>query len=68
MAHRNAAVPGVVLATAHPAKFGEVVEQATGIRLDVPAHLADCLSKTKEATVIPPTYDALKSTLLAPQV
>ena len=64
MTHRNPAAPGVVLATAHPAKFGEVVEQATGLAPDVPAHLAECLSKTKEAKVIPPHYDALKSYLL----
>ncbi|MGB1481220.1 MAG: threonine synthase [Flavobacteriales bacterium] len=64
MAHRNPAAPGVVLATAHPAKFGEVVEQATGQAPEIPSHLAECLSKTKEATVIPPTYDALKAYLL----
>jgi threonine synthase len=64
MAHRNPAVPGVVLATAHPAKFGEVVQKATGQAPEIPAHLADCLSRTKEATVIPPTYDALKAYLL----
>ena len=63
-AHRNPAVPGVVLATAHPAKFGEVVEKATGQAPEIPAHLADCLSRTKEATVIPPAYDALKAYLL----
>jgi len=64
MEHRNPDVPGVVLATAHPAKFGEVVEQATGQAPEIPAHLADCLEKTKEATVIPPNYDALKAYLL----
>ena len=65
MAHRNPSVPGVVLATAHPAKFGEVVERATGHVPDLPDHLAECLNKTKEATVIPPTYEALKRYLLA---
>jgi threonine synthase len=65
MAHRNPASPGVVLATAHPAKFGEVVERATGLSPEIPAHLAECLDKAKEATVIPPTYDALKAYLLA---
>ena len=64
MAHRDPAVPGVVLATAHPAKFGEVVEKATGQAPEIPAHLSDCLSRTKEATVIPPAYDALKAYLL----
>lgn len=64
MEKRNPKVPGVVLATAHPAKFGEVVEQATGRAPEVPSHLAECLAKTKEATVIPPTYEALKEFLL----
>ena len=64
MEHRNPDVPGVVLATAHPAKFGEVVERATGHTPDVPDHLADCLNKTKEATVIAPHYEALKAHLL----
>ena len=64
MEHRNSDVPGVVLATAHPAKFGEVVERATGHTPEVPDHLADCLNKTKEATVIAPHYEALKAHLL----
>ena len=65
MEHRVKGVPGVVLATAHPAKFGEVVERASGHVPDLPDHLAECLKKTKEATVIPPAYDALKRHLLA---
>ncbi len=64
MAHRKNDAPGVVLATAHPAKFGEVVESATGRSPELPSHLADCLSKTKKATVIPATYAALKDHLL----
>ncbi len=62
---RREGIPGVVLATAHPAKFGEVVEEATGHAPDLPDHLAQCMSKTKDATVIPPTYEALKHYLLA---
>ena len=31
----------VALATAHPAKFGEAVERATGVRPTLPDHLAD---------------------------
>lgn len=64
MEHRNPELPGVVLATAHPAKFGEVVERATAYTPEVPDHLADCLNKTKEATVIAPRYEALKDHLL----
>ena len=65
MEHRVKGVPGVVLATAHPAKFGKVVERTSGHVPDLPDHLAECLKKTKEATVIPPAYDALKRHLLA---
>ena len=33
----------VCLATAHPAKFPDAVERATGIRPPLPPHLADLL-------------------------
>ena len=57
--------PGVVLSTAHPAKFGELVEGATHITPDVPLHLKECLSKQKKSIVISPTYEALKTYLLS---
>jgi threonine synthase len=57
--------PGVVLATAHPAKFGELVEGATHITPEVPAHLKDCLSRLKHSIVIEPNYEALKLYLLS---
>jgi threonine synthase len=38
------AVPMVVLATAHPAKFPDAVEAATGRRPDLPERLAEALS------------------------
>ena len=33
-------VPVVALATAHPAKFPDAVERATGVRPELPPHLA----------------------------
>ncbi|MGY8901909.1 MAG: threonine synthase, partial [Flavobacteriales bacterium] len=57
--------PGVVLSTAHPAKFGELVEGATHITPEVPLHLKECLSKQKQSIVISPTYEALKTYLLS---
>jgi len=39
--HRNPDVPVIELATAHPAKFPDAVEQATDIRPELPARLAD---------------------------
>jgi len=57
--------PGVILSTAHPAKFGELVEGATHITPGVPSHLKECLSRQKHSIVISPTYEALKSYLLS---
>ena len=37
--------PVVTLATAHPAKFPDAVEQATGIRPPLPPHLADIFAR-----------------------
>ncbi|HQV56946.1 MAG TPA: threonine synthase, partial [Ilumatobacteraceae bacterium] len=43
----------VTLATAHPAKFPDAVEQATGIRPPLPAHLADLLDRDEHVDVLP---------------
>jgi len=64
MSHRHPSAPGVVLATAHPAKFGEVVKEATGVSPEVPPHLASCLLKEKQAHVIAAKYEELKAYLL----
>lgn len=39
----------VVLATAHPAKFPDAVEKATGVRPALPPHLADLLERPERA-------------------
>ena len=49
-AGRDPAVPMVVLATAHPAKFPDAVEQATGVRPPLPAHLADLFDRPERTT------------------
>ncbi len=38
-------VPMIVLGTAHPAKFPDAIERATGISPPLPAHLADLFSR-----------------------
>jgi threonine synthase len=43
----------VTLATAHPAKFPDAVERATGIRPQLPAHLADLLERREHITELP---------------
>ena len=42
---RDASVPMVVLATAHPAKFPDAVQKATGERPALPARLADLMER-----------------------
>jgi threonine synthase len=44
-----------VLGTAHPGKFPDAIARATGIRPDLPGHLAG-LSKRKERFTILPNY------------
>jgi len=43
----------VSLATAHPAKFPDAVEHATGVRPPLPPHLADLLDRPERTTVLP---------------
>lgn len=43
-------VPVVTLATAHPAKFPEAVERATGVHPELPEHLADLLERPEQST------------------
>ena len=42
--------PMVTLATAHPAKFPDAVERATGVRPPLPAHLADLFDRPEHVT------------------
>jgi threonine synthase len=55
---RDPDVPMVCLATAHPAKFPDPVEQATGIRPPLPDALADLFDR-------PERYDSLPNDLAA---
>ena len=43
----------MTLATAHPAKFPDAVEQATGVRPPLPAHLADLYERTERIADLP---------------
>ena len=54
-------VPMVTLATAHPAKFPEAVERATGIRPPLPAHLAALMAGAERVTRVENDSEALKS-------
>jgi threonine synthase len=45
--------PMVCLATAHPAKFPDAVEQATGVRPALPERLADLFEREERFDVLP---------------
>jgi threonine synthase len=45
--------PSVVLATAHPAKFPDAVEAASGIRPALPLWLGDLMQRKEQYTVLP---------------
>jgi threonine synthase len=54
----------MVLSTAHPAKFLEVVEQAIGKTPIIPENLLVLLSKQKKSTIMDPSSTKLKEYLL----
>ena len=51
--NKDKATPMVVLGTAHPAKFPDAVEHATGIRPQLPPHLSDLLERKERFTHLP---------------
>jgi threonine synthase len=51
----------VAVATAHPAKFPEAVERATGIRPELPDHLADLADRPERTTVLPADLEAVEA-------
>ncbi len=55
--------PWVLVATAHPAKFSEIVEPIIGRPLEVPESLARLLSLRTSCRDIPPTLQALAAVL-----
>jgi threonine synthase len=54
-----------VLATAHPAKFADVVERAIGTAPPLPERLAAYLQRTKLSQHISSKYEDFKQFLLA---
>jgi threonine synthase len=50
-ARSDASVPMVVLSTAHPAKFPDAVESASGVRPPLPEHLADLFDRPEKFEV-----------------
>lgn len=62
-AARDRETSTILLATAHPAKFPDVVEQAIG--RPIPPHpiLEACIKKERRRTIVPPEFDVLKNLL-----
>lgn len=56
--------PAIVLETAHPAKFGDIVEEALGLEVEVPERLAASLKKEKQATAVSGRYEDFKEALM----
>ena len=60
--HPNA--KGVILETAHPSKFLDVVEEVIGEKVDIPERLAVLANKEKEATLMNTEFEPFKKWLL----
>jgi threonine synthase len=58
------ASPMVTLATAHPAKFPDAVEKASGVRPGLPPRLAHLLSAEERFTVLPNDVAAVRDFIL----
>ena len=54
-------VPMLTLATAHPAKFPDAVERATGERPALPEHLADLFDRPERTTDLPNDLAAVEA-------
>lgn len=55
---------GIVLETAHPVKFPDAVEKATGIKVEIPLSIKSIMEKEKQSEVIKPDFNQLKGFLL----
>jgi threonine synthase len=55
------AVPLVALATAHPAKFPDAVQRASGLTPPVPARLADLFARPERFDVLPNELAAVQA-------
>jgi len=63
--HLTPDVPMVTLATAHPAKFGDAVERATGARPSLPARVGDLFEREERCVTLDATYTAVSAHVAA---
>lgn len=62
---RGARGDWVIVATAHPAKFNDIVEPQIGRAVEVPASLAKLLALPRQETELAPSLEALRTQLQA---
>ena len=62
---KQPAIPVIALSTAHPAKFPDAVERATGLRPALPPHMADLMTRDESFTVLPNDQAAIESFIRA---
>jgi threonine synthase len=55
---------GVFLATAHPAKFVDIVEETIGAKVEIPQKLQDAMNKQKQSLIMSNKFQDLKNYLL----
>ena len=60
----NPGTQGIFLETAHPVKFPEAIELATGAAVEIPEMVRSIMSLEKKSTRIDPSFDTLKKFLL----
>ncbi len=61
----DSAIPVVTLATAHPAKFPDTVERATGRRPQLPPRVGMLFDREERCTDLPGDYGAVRDFVLA---
>jgi threonine synthase len=64
-AHPCPHLPIVAAATAHPAKFPDAMQRATGRRPALPKHLADLYEREERFTIAPNSLDAVEAQVRA---
>jgi threonine synthase len=57
--------PTIIVGTAHPAKFPDVVEKALHIAIPPPKQLQEAMQRVKQSTKIPSDYHRIRQLLLA---
>jgi threonine synthase len=62
---RDPSIPLVTLATAHPAKFPDTVEAATGVHPELPDHLGDLYDRPEHCATLPCDLAAVRDYVVA---